>query len=1135
MAFCHGDSVEQGAYSINFHRRNENRQDVSINLNHGFKESSTELLCNLCVNHLDSEIRAYSFFYENGRHSFFKTRLTEVVRINSLVVGESKCYDVANSWDGGETIRTHFDYFDAPEAEEMFGDPVNVDLSNSDDEIKSFFITNAFNLGGEGSATALGATKGKSWNVGGTATVGVGPVVPLTSFSAGGNFNYSRSQSEGALTLIDLDGDGLADKVFKKGKKIFYRKRIATSDTTFFYGDTICIAGLSDFLHETSNTTTWGLQASAGCSYSGSWPYTESTTSIYFSDVNADGLPDLITDDGVLFNVTENGVVGFRNFYIQDNSEEQVVISDSVVTSDLLCSGIIFDGAVDPDIACRLSWVLDTVIDHPTADALLALQDSVNTGRYDLRVRYARYDSTRAMYDEKHLIAELYRKQVVCDPISHDPDLETVKVWVAQSSGWVDINSSIQLLQDTSRSFSQSRWRDGISYAIQICRGVTVDSNYILHSDSLEMLLLDSIGSNDSVRRDQSVNNIHVSQGDILMFRLQSGANRSFDKVIWEQEIAYADNSDTYNSSRDFIVSGDKYFQAHENNSMFKMDIRCRAIANTSDIAVLTVLTINGNTTTPDGLYLYAGIDTTIHMSGQLMEEDKILMFLQAQDYGAFQIQPHIHYVFPNSARNPVVLDSVDYYPPVAMLAETDHQTRKDTVYHWLFGPLYRGWGQFAYNNNDTAGGLHVHDSLIDLSMLIPTVLPHPQAQQDAEDDTTAINHFVPTTDTEHPQQSSVIVSAFEASNIYNPLSNTTKWVEMQPDSRHWAWVGYGNINYLAKDTVANTRISEYFADENTIDIVEYDHPVPVVPEGMDVKTIRKINSSSMRNQSLGLSIPLVPINMGVSRSLGNNNVETDYLDLNGDRYPDFVGAVKVQYSQPWGGIGPVRDLSQQVQGISSSATISEGSNFGGSYSMPTRGISNTPRTAKISFDGSGSAGASLGGGSDNSSYTWMDVNGDGLPDKVDALGKVALNKGYEFQPFENWNINVVREGSSRNFGLNMGGNFNVGQASIGGGIGVNLSRNWTDKMLMDFNGDGLPDIIEKSNSAIKVKYNKGNGDWSEEETINGISQISFGRSYSESADISVTLGMTFFTILKVCVGVSGSHITGRSARTAFN
>lgn len=87
----------------------------------------------------------------------------------------------------------------------------------------------------------------------------------------------------------------------------------------------------------------------------------------------------------------------------------------------------------------------------------------------------------------------------------------------------------------------------------------------------------------------------------------------------------------------------------------------------------------------------------------------------------------------------------------------------------------------------------------------------------------------------------------------------------------------------------------------------------------------------------------------------------------------------------------------------------------------------------------------------------------------------------------------------------------------------MNLSRNWTDKMLMDFNGDGLPDIIEKSNSAIKVKYNKGNGDWSEEETINGISQISFGRSYSESADISVTLGMTFFTILKVCVGVSGS------------
>ena len=75
----------------------------------------------------------------------------------------------------------------------------------------------------------------------------------------------------------------------------------------------------------------------------------------------------------------------------------------------------------------------------------------------------------------------------------------------------------------------------------------------------------------------------------------------------------------------------------------------------------------------------------------------------------------------------------------------------------------------------------------------------------------------------------------------------------------------------------------------------------------------------------------------------------------------------------------------------------------------------------------------------------------------------------------------------------------------------------------MDFNGDGLPDIIEKTTSGINVRYNKGDGNWSYWEPINGISQISFGRSYSESADLSVTLGMTFFSILKVCVGVCGS------------
>ena len=39
--------------------------------------------------------------------------------------------------------------------------------------------------------------------------------------------------------------------------------------------------------------------------------------------------------------------------------------------------------------------------------------------------------------------------------------------------------------------------------------------------------------------------------------------------------------------------------------------------------------------------------------------------------------------------------------------------------------------------------------------------------------------------------------------------------------------------------------------------------------------------------------------------------------------------------------------------------------------------------------------------GEDEVKHSWMDVNGDGLPDKVYPGGQVALNLGYKFAPLE--------------------------------------------------------------------------------------------------------------------------------------
>lgn len=1161
-------SSEQGKYKILFNRQDDSRQDASVSANRGFLEVTKAKLCNMVVLFNEMTIREYMFFDTIGRFSNYKTRLTDVVRVDSICERPIGCVDSIEALSGMKVTRTHFDYFDAPQGDEIFGSAQNIYLS--DDEVKSWFSTDVFNALGEGNSTALGSTRGKSWNVGGTASVGIGANVALTSLSVGGNFNYSRSKSEGALTLIDLDGDGLADKLFKIGKTLVYRPQIAVDDTTFTYGDTIHIGGVSDFLQEGSSTTSWGLQASAGIAYNGSWPTTRSTTTTYFSDVNADGLPDLITDDGVLFNVTEpGGRVIFRSFYTmvaENQNAGNGADSNIVHTSVDTCQGIIFDGEASDSIICFISWIRDTAFnakeynDHMPQQVLDFVDSLESTGEYYCEYRYW-------AHPPRVTDIIVYRKEMECLPIFSqtanssivtipDPDLEAVKVWVPQKDGIVSIRSRFRLLNDSVGGMAQSKWRDGVSYAVQVCRGVTADNNYVLHADSYDTLFTRYVDKNDTTLKDTTFS-VDLDFDDLVLFRLISGDNHDFDKVSWRQTITcsggggldqYGVDENYYDSQENFVVSGRNFFAVplEEDSSYIRVSADIyTSNPYTNDLFNYYNLKVkvlrnqnNGNPSTiaHDDWSLSNNMPHTheyleLHNSQYIpvQQEDYVTFTitgpsLQKFDWSKVRIVPHVEYFH---MQNGSYVKIQDYYPPVKAEIENFTETRTDSVYHTLFGPLYRGWGQFAYNNNDTTGGTTVHDRHIRVERLVTDMDMYPRSSGHANSGRDKINGFSDdfTHDTLHPQECSDITASYENAEVYNPLAKTTAWIEMQPDCKNQAWVGYGNVNYMTDSVMSNTRLPEYAADTNTIDIEEYDHPIPIVTNH-DVKTVRKQNISRMKNHSL--SFAFVPvISIGASFSSGENIILTDYMDLNGDRYPDIVGQSLVQYSNPWGGIGNPVPMGPFANGITKSETSSAGATFGGSFQMPSRGTSNNPKNSKISFDGSGNAGANLGGGNDNTVFSWMDVNGDGLPDavSVDDAGHcyVSLNTGYGFMPASGWGNFTIRDGDSENAGFDFGANFNLGQTSIGGGVGVNYSRNRTKTMLMDFNGDGLPDMVEDFGNSLKVRYNMGNGVWSADEYVGGASAISFGRSYSESINASVTVGFTLFSILKVCVGISGS------------
>ena len=92
---------------------------------------------------------------------------------------------------------------------------------------------------------------------------------------------------------------------------------------------------------------------------------------------------------------------------------------------------------------------------------------------------------------------------------------------------------------------------------------------------------------------------------------------------------------------------------------------------------------------------------------------------------------------------------------------------------------------------------------------------------------------------------------------------------------------------------MANTRCVGYSpveddepASQTVID--DYDYPVPNSIAGANVNTIRKQNKSKLNNSSYGVSYMA---SVGQSESDGSNQVISDYMDMNGDGYPDFLAS----------------------------------------------------------------------------------------------------------------------------------------------------------------------------------------------------------------------------------------------------
>ncbi|MEL6945633.1 MAG: toxin TcdB middle/N-terminal domain-containing protein, partial [Bacteroidota bacterium] len=158
----------------------------------------------------------------------------------------------------------------------------------------------------------------------------------------------------------------------------------------------------------------------------------------------------------------------------------------------------------------------------------------------------------------------------------------------------------------------------------------------------------------------------------------------------------------------------------------------------------------------------------------------------------------------------------------------------------------------------------------------------------------------------------------------------------------------------------------------------------------------------------------------------------------------------------------------------------------------------------------------------DRTEHTFLDINGDGLEDKVYKNGDVRLGLGYRFTAVENWGFEGIRGGLSQDVGGGLG--LSLFNGSIEGGVSVAKSFNHSKFGLQDVNDDNLVDLITSEDPLI-VRLNTGNG-FGEAINWTGTDKLDEGDAVGESVNAAVTFCIPIF-VVRTCINPSSSIFRG--------
>ena len=234
-----------------------------------------------------------------------------------------------------------------------------------------------------------------------------------------------------------------------------------------------------------------------------------------------------------------------------------------------------------------------------------------------------------------------------------------------------------------------------------------------------------------------------------------------------------------------------------------------------------------------------------------------------------------------------------------------------------------------------------------------------------------------------------------------------------------------------------------------------------------------------LRNESVGLNI-----SSDGGAAWSNDHTELMWMDINGDGLPDCLDeddhvAINLGYGFYYDGNQKLNSYDP-TENSSRCFNISANLGFGG-------GVDLVKNNNKILSSVNHSFSANLSGSksTNTGNVMYVDMNGDGLVDKLVDGDKLYYNRGWGYS--NSYKQNLIGKAESKDISYNYGqtGNLTLGfsiptffgffKIQSTDGMNTNSTASTTQSMLLDMNADGLPDIVARADdgTSIKVKYNR--------------------------------------------------------------